>query len=222
MELTSLVTAGIFWLYKLDNRLMKSRSSLVDSQETHSYARRVIDAEMRLALAEEKMARMEERMQQLQVENENMQEHLLKKSQEIANLLISKERKNNAFALIKKYVQEAINKVRLQEDKSLLAPLLNMNMEISENLDGDSILEKFEEEYNLSNNDFLHRLTTQYPHLTQNERKTCIYLRMERSTKEIATLLHLSVRGVETIRYNLRKKLNLVKGENLSSYLQSY
>lgn len=222
MELTSLVTAGIFWLYKLDNRLMKFRSSLADSQEKSSYARRVIDAETHLALAEEKMAKMEEAMREMEMEKENLQQNLLKKSQEIANLLISTERKNKAFACIKKYVQEAIGKVRLQNDKSLLTPLLNMNMEISENLDGDAILEKFEEEFNFSNNDFLHRLTSQYPHLTQNERKTCIYLRMERSTKEIATLLHLSVRGVETIRYNLRKKLNLTKGENLSSYLNEF
>lgn len=222
MELTSLVTAGIFWLYKLDNRLMKSRTPLADSQENASYAHRIVDAETRLALAEEKMAKMEESMREMEKEKENLQQNLLKKSQEIANLLISTERKNKSFALVKKYIQEAINKARLMDDKSLLTPLLNMNMEISENLSGDAILEKFEEEYNFSNNDFLHRLTSQYPHLTQNERKTCVYLRMERSTKEIATLLSLSVRGVETIRYNLRKKLNLTKKENLSTYLQSF
>lgn len=223
MELTSLVTAGIFWLYKLDNRLMKSRSSLADnSQENGVYARRIIDAETRLALAEEKMAKMEEKMRKMEAEKEDMQQNLLKKSQEIANLLISTERKNKSFASVKKYIQEAINKVRLQEDKSLLTPLLNMNMEISENLDGDSILEKFEEEYNFSNNDFLHQLTARFPSLNQNERKVCVYLRMNRSTKEIATLLSLSVRGVETIRYNLRKKLSLTKGENLTSYLQSF
>lgn len=222
MELTSLVTAGIFWLYKLDNRLMKSHTSLTDGQENSSYARRLIDAETHLALAEEKMAKMEKTMRDMEKDKENLQQNLLKKSQEIANLLISTERKNKAFACIKKYVQEVINKVRLQEDKSLLTPLLNINMEISENLDGDSILEKFEEEYNFSNNDFLHRLTAQYPNLNPNERKTCVYLRMERSTKEMATLLHLSVRGVETIRYNLRKKLCLTKGEKLTSFLQCF
>lgn len=108
------------------------------------------------------------------------------------------------------------------EDKSLLVPLINMNMEVNENLNGDSIIGRFEEEYNLSNNDFLHRLTDRFPLLNNNERMVCVYLRMNRTTKEIATLLNLSIRGVETIRYHLRKKLGLDRKERLSTVLAEF
>jgi DNA-binding CsgD family transcriptional regulator len=42
---------------------------------------------------------------------------------------------------------------------------------------------------------------------------------MNLSSKEIAQLLNISVRGVEISRYRLRKKLNLAAGENLFDYL---
>jgi DNA-binding CsgD family transcriptional regulator len=42
---------------------------------------------------------------------------------------------------------------------------------------------------------------------------------MNLSSKEIAQLLNISVRGVEISRYRLRKKLNLQSGENLFDYL---
>jgi DNA-binding CsgD family transcriptional regulator len=41
---------------------------------------------------------------------------------------------------------------------------------------------------------------------------------MNLSSKEIAQLLTISVRGVEISRYRLRKKLGLPKEMNLSSY----
>tara|TARA_B000000460_G_C21384242_1_gene335235 strand:- start:574 stop:714 length:141 start_codon:yes stop_codon:yes gene_type:complete len=42
---------------------------------------------------------------------------------------------------------------------------------------------------------------------------------MNLSTKEIAPLMAISVRGVEIHRYRLRKKLDLKSGKNLSKYL---
>jgi len=41
------------------------------------------------------------------------------------------------------------------------------------------------------------------------------------STKEIAQLMNISVRGVEISRYRLRKKLNLATDTNLFDYLIS-
>jgi DNA-binding CsgD family transcriptional regulator len=43
---------------------------------------------------------------------------------------------------------------------------------------------------------------------------------MDLPTKEIAPLLHISVRGVENKRYRLRKKLGLESSANLNQYLQ--
>jgi DNA-binding CsgD family transcriptional regulator len=42
---------------------------------------------------------------------------------------------------------------------------------------------------------------------------------MNLSSKEIAPLLNISVRGVEISRYRLRKKLGLERDDNLIEYL---
>ena len=49
--------------------------------------------------------------------------------------------------------------------------------------------------------------------------KLCINLRMNLSTKEIAQLMNISVRGVEVSRYRLRKKLELTSDASLYDYL---
>ena len=191
MDLSSLLMAGMFWLFRTESQL--PRTSERDQQ-----------------------------IRRLQEEQEQQAADLRRKSQEIANLLIAMERKNKTLALIKRDAQIAIEKARHLEDKSMLTPLLNINAEISNNLEGDALLEQFEREYDAANEDFLKRLFSRFPDLNQSERMTCVYLRKSLSTKEIASMLNLSVRGVETIRYHLRKKLGLAREENLTTYLSAF
>jgi len=58
-----------------------------------------------------------------------------------------------------------------------------------------------------------------HPAITGNELKLCAYLRMNLSTKEIAQLTNISVRGVEISRYRLRKKLQISSETSLFDYL---
>ena len=47
------------------------------------------------------------------------------------------------------------------------------------------------------------------------------YLRLNHSPKEIARVQNISVRGVETIRYRLRKKFGLEREDSLTDYLNN-
>ena len=49
--------------------------------------------------------------------------------------------------------------------------------------------------------------------------KLCAYLRLNLTSKEIAQLLNISLKGVEVSRYRLRKKLNLATEINLHDFL---
>jgi DNA-binding CsgD family transcriptional regulator len=64
-------------------------------------------------------------------------------------------------------------------------------------------------------------LGEKHPDLSLNERMMCAYLKMNLSSKEIAPLLNISIRGVETIRYRLRKKFELERDEGLTEYLNT-
>jgi DNA-binding CsgD family transcriptional regulator len=79
--------------------------------------------------------------------------------------------------------------------------------------------EIFRNNFDLIHQHFFRNLRKQYPTLTTNDLRFCAYLRLNLSTKDIASLTGLSIRGVEGARYRLRKKLNLQEGTDLSTFL---
>ena len=97
--------------------------------------------------------------------------------------------------------------------------LVTLNNSIDTNMQSDDLLKRFEEQFDLVHNNFMAKLSEKHPDLSINERKMCAFLKMNLSSKEIAPLLNLSVRGVETLRYRLRKKIYLEREENLLEYL---
>lgn len=80
----------------------------------------------------------------------------------------------------------------------------------------------FENHLDLLQGDLYKRLKQVFPSLTATDIKFCVFLKMQLSSKEIAERLHLSIRGVETRRYRLRKKLKLKKGANLITFLERF
>lgn len=66
---------------------------------------------------------------------------------------------------------------------------------------------------------FVERLQHTYPDLTAGDLRICCLLRMNLSTKELASLLNISVRAVELRRYRLRKRLGLNGDTNLVDFL---
>lgn len=80
----------------------------------------------------------------------------------------------------------------------------------------------FETHFDQAHQDFINRLKQTYPNLTQSDLKLCAYLRLNISSKEIAHLLNISIRGVEVRRYRLRKRINLNTEENLYDFLLKF
>ncbi|MBI6119522.1 helix-turn-helix and ligand-binding sensor domain-containing protein [Salegentibacter maritimus] len=77
----------------------------------------------------------------------------------------------------------------------------------------------FETNFNELHEDFFKDILKTYPKLTSKDLKLCSYLKMNLTSKEIAPLMGISVRGVEVHRYRLRKKMGLNKNENLTNFL---
>lgn len=81
---------------------------------------------------------------------------------------------------------------------------------------------QFESYFNSAHQQFLDRLRQDYSELTKGDLRICCLLRMNLSTKEIASLLNISVRAVELRRYRLRKRLGLETDTNLIDFLMSF
>ena len=93
---------------------------------------------------------------------------------------------------------------------------------IEASLESGNVLERIENEFNIVHNNFIKNIRSRYPALTTNELLLCAYIKMNLATKEIAPLMNMSVRGVETIRYRMRKKLSLEREESLTDFLNKF
>ena len=92
---------------------------------------------------------------------------------------------------------------------------------IDENIASHDDWKTFETNFERAHEEFIMKLKTAYPKLTPSDLRLCAYLRMNLSSKEIAPLLGISVRGLENHRYRLRKKMGLDVDANLNEVMMS-
>ena len=81
---------------------------------------------------------------------------------------------------------------------------------------------QFETYFNSAYHNFMDRLRQQYTDITAGDLRICCLLRMNLSTKEIASLMNVSVRAIELRRYRLRKRLSLDGDTNLVDFLMNF
>ena len=155
------------------------------------------------------------------LEKDKLDLELMHKSQEIANLVASVSRKNETLVELRQQIKQVATKIDRSNTSECKRQLVTVMGSIDSCMEGDEILKKFEEQFDQANNHFMQKLRSRHTDLNQNEIMMCAYLKMNLSTKEIAPLMNLSVRGVETIRYRLRKKFGLEREDNLIVYLNN-
>lgn len=68
---------------------------------------------------------------------------------------------------------------------------------------------------------FYTKLNSLYPNLTSNEVRLSTLIRLNLSSKEIASILNISLKSVEMNRYRLRKKMQIGGKQSLSDHIRS-
>lgn len=117
-------------------------------------------------------------------------------------------------------IQKQITSIREQSSKYPIKYINNLERIVNRGLGSSSDeWENAIQNLKLSQQGFFKYLKDKYPDLTPNDLRLCSFLRLNFSTKEIAQLLNVSARGVETSRHRLRKKMNLGKKQNLTEFL---
>ena len=66
---------------------------------------------------------------------------------------------------------------------------------------------------------FYDSLISKYPALTETELRHCMFIKLHMQTKEIARILNIDPRSVQTARYRIKKKLDLSEEQDLRSFL---
>lgn len=155
----------------------------------------------------------------IKLKNEKLETTINFKNQQLASSTMHIVQKNEVLnkvksevELLKKYIKNPTAEKELRKLESLLSD--------DERLDDD--WESFAYHFDQVHTDFLRRIKEEFPKLSPKDQKLCAYLRMNLSTKEIAPLLNISIRGVEISRYRLRKKVDLDSSKNLNEFMMNY
>ena len=152
------------------------------------------------------------------LQNEKLEAEINFKNSELASSTMHLVKKGELLTKIKEELSHSLkniaNKVAVQEIKKVIKS-------VSDDDKIDQEWDAFAKHFDKVHSDFVVTLKKKYANLTANEVKLCIYLRMNLSSKEIAQLMNISVRGVEISRYRLRKKIGIPSETNLFDHLMS-
>lgn len=155
----------------------------------------------------------------IKLSNEKLQNEIEHKSAQLASGTMAMMRKNNLLSSIKDELQTQKEKLGDQLPDKSYNKLIKL---IEDGIEDEHEWEIFEQLYNEAHGNFFKRLKEEYPQLTPSDLRLCAYLRMNLSSKEIAPLLNISVRGVEERRYRLRKRLDLSTDQNLTELIMTF
>ena len=192
------------WLFFKRIEISKRREKLI---HLRTYRQKESEFIQQSSLAEKKI---------IQLNNEKLKNEMIHRDKELANQTMDLIHKNKFLA---KITEELEKLKKMTSDELLRGKISSLITKIDKDVDHDKQWEVFETAFDDVHEDFLNRLKSRYPTLTPKELRLCAYLRMNISTKEIAPLMNISIRGVEICRYRVRKKLNIDRDTNLTSLI---
>jgi ligand-binding sensor domain-containing protein/DNA-binding CsgD family transcriptional regulator len=151
----------------------------------------------------------------VKLRNEKLESEIEFKNTELATTAMHLVQKEEFLLKVKDELQHLNNAGKEKSDPELkkLLRILTEEEKLNEEW------EQFSIHFDKVHGDFLVKLKEKYPGLKPHELKLCAYLRMNLSSKEIARLMSISVRGVEISRYRVRKKLEIPTETNLFQFL---
>lgn len=148
------------------------------------------------------------------LEKENFEKELEIRNKELSTYVMGMIKKNETISQI----IELLNAKQNKENSGYFRQIIR---DLSK-LQDDGLWEEFEVRYQQVHNEFYEKLQENTPNLTTNERRLCAFLRLNMTTKDIASITGQSLRSIEVARTRLRKKLDITNSEiSLVEYLNS-
>lgn len=148
--------------------------------------------------------------------NEKLMAELSFKSNELASSTMAIIKKNEFLMTVKEMLNGQKEELGSRYPTKYYDRLMQ---KIDDNMTSQDDWMVFDANFDRAHEQFMKTLKENYRELTPSDLRLCAFLRMNLSSKEIAPLLGISVRGVENHRYRLRKKLNLEADGNLSDFI---
>lgn len=159
----------------------------------------------------------QQRMQELK--NQMLEAELQNKNNELTLQTTALVKRNQAMEAL---LEELNKQKEALGDRYPNKLYSRMKTLMEETLNDQADWIQFESYFNSAHQNFIDRLRQQYSDITTGDLRICCLLRMNLSTKEIASLMNISVRAIELRRYRLRKRLDLEGDTNLVDFLMNF
>ncbi len=150
------------------------------------------------------------------LKNEKLESELTYKNKELATLTMQMVDRGKLLLNIKDELMVLIKKLNIPDASYQFRSVFKL---LSDTEKSDDDWDNFSMYFDQVHNNFITTMKAKFPGLSSTDLKLCAYLRLNLSSKEIAQLLNISLKGVEISRYRVRKKLQLSTETNLYDFL---
>ncbi len=179
------------------------------NRQKEIYERQTLEQEQEILKQEQQI---------LQLKNQNLEQEVTSKKSELNASILQMAHKNEFLTILK----ERIKKIQSTSDTSAKKPLRSIVNIINSELTQEDYWEKFQLIFNQTFQDFINQLEVKHPTLTQNDYRLSCFIKMKLNNHEIASILNITVNGVEQAKYRLKKKIGLGKTDHLNHYIQQF
>ena len=159
-------------------------------------------------------SKLKKRVLSLEIETMNHEMEINRKAMAAATLKLMENSERDAYSI---KMLENIKKNTTSEGQSDVRSLISEYKLKSHN----SNWSEFEILFQKVNSSFYEKLHSQYPNLTPNEKKLCVFIKLNMSNNHISQVTFQSEEALKKARLRLRKKLELDRDTTLATFIQS-
>lgn len=182
----------------------------------YSFFLRARNNQLARRTVEEEKERMEQERDEVEEQQAHLQDTLHHQQQELSVATLRLLEKNEWL----QQLQQELNALRENKDPNAVAMrIAEIQRQIVSHLHGEEDWESVKLQFEQVHPQFFDRLLSRNPNLSPRDLRVSAYLRMNMSSKEIARLMNYSLRGVDSLRYRLRKKLDIPSDQDLNIWM---
>jgi len=156
------------------------------------------------------------------LKNETLKKQILTQKFKTAETEVKELIADNSMRL--EFIKQLSSQIRADKDETNSQDVKNYTqsllLKLQQQISTESKFSVLHEKIEVINNEFNEKITTQFPTLTKTEREVCLLLRLNLSIKEIASIRNATAGSIKTVRYRIRKKMNVPKHQELELFIQ--
>lgn len=149
----------------------------------------------------------------LRLQNENLAKDIANQRARLSASLLQVAHKNKMLNHLKTQIQG----MEVSKPQAVKSVVRDINRELKQ----EDYWEQFQLAFGQTHADFLAQLHALHPQLSDHERRLCCFIRMQLTNREIASILNITMNGVEQAKYRMKKKLRLTKQDDLTQYIRT-